>query len=199
MGPGILAPRVANAVAAVYPVNESGLDATRKCDLRVTVGVDGVATNIGVTRTAGENFDAAAIEAVRKSTFEAGRLGSEAVPVHVEISVVFGAGEKRAVSLPVIDSYDPVAADVPPRVISTVPLSFSKKERRRPKGDEYVVVSVLVSKDGIPEDLKVMEGAENEFAPKAVDAVRQYRFSPATKNGEPIAVHISIHINLHIY
>jgi TonB family protein len=52
---------------------------------------------------------------------------------------------------------------------------------------QVATLSVLVSEDGLPKDVRVVRGLGFGLDKKAEAAVWQYRFLPATKKGQPIA------------
>ena len=60
-------------------------------------------------------------------------------------------------------------------------------------------MTLVVGTDGIPRDLKIARPLGLGLDDKALEAVRQWRFSPATKDGEPVAVLINAEVNFHLY
>jgi TonB family protein len=54
-----------------------------------------------------------------------------------------------------------------------------------------VVLDGTISKEGIPEQLKIVSGP-SEFQPSALDAVRQWRWEPYLLNGDPVEVQTTI-------
>ena len=55
-----------------------------------------------------------------------------------------------------------------------------------------VVLEMLVSEQGIPEDIKVRTSPSEDLAQSATDAVGQWRYSPTLLNGNPIAVETEV-------
>ena len=55
-----------------------------------------------------------------------------------------------------------------------------------------VVLEMLVSKQGIPEDIKVRTSPSEDLAQSATDAVGQWRYAPTLLNGNPIAVETEV-------
>jgi protein TonB len=51
-----------------------------------------------------------------------------------------------------------------------------------------VLVSLQVTPDGNPRKVEVIRGLGHGLDEKAVEAVRQWRFSPGTKDGAPVTV-----------
>lgn len=59
-----------------------------------------------------------------------------------------------------------------------------------------VVLSAIVSKEGVPIDLKILQNGGNaEFATAAIDAVRQWSYQPTLLNGMPIDALTTIQID----
>jgi protein TonB len=59
-----------------------------------------------------------------------------------------------------------------------------------------VLLSALISKDGIPTSLKVLKNPGNEeFVTAALNAVGQWRYQPTLLNGEPIEVLTTIQVD----
>jgi protein TonB len=58
-----------------------------------------------------------------------------------------------------------------------------------------VQVYLWVDKNGVPTHVRVIKGIGPAFDGSAVKAVQQYKFKPATLNGEPVAVDLYIDVN----
>ena len=59
-----------------------------------------------------------------------------------------------------------------------------------------VLLSAVISKDGVPTSLKVVKNPGNEeFVTAALSAVEQWRYQPTLLNGEPIEVLTTIHVD----
>ena len=83
----------------------------------------------------------------------------------------------------------------PPRVTKQINPNY--KTARGVKLEGAVIVVLVVSSQGIPRDVRVAKGLDKDIDQSAVDAVREWRFSPARKDDKPIAVRISLEINFH--
>ena len=60
-----------------------------------------------------------------------------------------------------------------------------------------VLIGLIVNSKGEPDDIKVLKSLDKEIDQSAVDAVKQWRFSPAMKDGKAVAVRISVEIRFH--
>ena len=87
---------------------------------------------------------------------------------------------------------------VPPKVISTVDPVYS--EHARKAGVEgTVVLWLIVEKDGNPrDDIRVARSLDKELDQAAVDAVRKWKFQPATLQGKPVAVQFTVEVNFRL-
>jgi TonB family protein len=60
----------------------------------------------------------------------------------------------------------------------------------------FVVIDAIISKEGVPQSLKVQNaGVNQEFIDAAMAAVHQWGFRPTTLNGEPIEVDTTVQVD----
>ena len=85
-----------------------------------------------------------------------------------------------------------------PQLIYSVDPEFSD-EARRAKFQGVCVVSLVVDAQGNPQRVQVVRHLGMGLDQKAVAAVRQYRFKPATLQGRPVPVEVNIEVNFRIY
>jgi protein TonB len=86
----------------------------------------------------------------------------------------------------------------PPSVVYSVDPEFSE-EARKAKFSGNVLVDLIVDENGQPSHVRVARGVGMGLDEKAVEAVRQYKFKPATKDGKPVKVELSIDVNFQIF
>jgi periplasmic protein TonB len=85
-----------------------------------------------------------------------------------------------------------------PEVLSSVEPEFSE-EARRVKFSGNVEVYLWVDEQGNPSHIRVARGVGMGLDEKAVEAVRQYKFRPAMKNGKPVKVDMYIDVDFDIF
>jgi protein TonB len=85
-----------------------------------------------------------------------------------------------------------------PRVISDPDPEYSE-EARQAKYQGTVVLWVVIGADGKPRDVRVQRALGMGLDEKAIEAVRNWRFHPAMKDGQPVAVQVNIEVNFRLY
>jgi protein TonB len=79
----------------------------------------------------------------------------------------------------------------PPRLLREVKADFTEDARQRAiSGD--VVLEIVVRRDGTVGDIRVLQGLGGGLNERAVEAVRQWRFSPARRSGEAVDVFVEV-------
>lgn len=85
-----------------------------------------------------------------------------------------------------------------PRAIYSPDPEYSERARKAGYRGTCVLWLVVDAK-GQPRDIKVAHALGMGLDEKAIEAVRQWRFSPAMKNGAPVAVQINVEISFRLY
>ena len=86
----------------------------------------------------------------------------------------------------------------PPVLTSEVDPQYTEAARKA-KLSGNVIVGLTVDAAGKPQNVHITRGLGNDLDEKAVEAVQQYRFKPATKDGEPVAVALNVEVNFKIF
>jgi len=85
-----------------------------------------------------------------------------------------------------------------PQAISAPDPDYTE-EARRAKKQGTCVLWLIVDAAGRPRDIKVVRGLGLGLDAKALEAVKQWRFQPALKDGKPVDVQISVEVEFHLY
>jgi periplasmic protein TonB len=85
-----------------------------------------------------------------------------------------------------------------PQVIYSPEPNFSD-EARKAKFQGIVQLLVVVGKDGRTYDIRVAQSLGMGLDEQAIEAVRKWRFRPATLNGQPVATQVAIQVDFHLY
>ncbi len=114
----------------------------------------------------------------------------------LQSSVLAGALFKRVdPPPPPPPGYERVGGDVKaPQVITRVDPQFTE-EARKERVQGIVIIEALVGEDGVVRDVKVLKGLPFGLDQAAADAVRQWTFLPAMKDGKPVAVVFNLTVN----
>ena len=83
----------------------------------------------------------------------------------------------------------------PPRVTKQVSPQYSGTRGVRIVGS--VTIGLVVTSRGLPQDPHVLKSLDKDVDVSAVEAVKQWRFDPARKDGKAIAVRIALEIEFH--
>lgn len=79
----------------------------------------------------------------------------------------------------------------PPTLLREVKAAYTEEARQRGRQGE-VLLEIVVRRDGSVSDVKVLRGLGHGLDERAVDAVRQWRFSPASRMGQPVDVVVTV-------
>jgi protein TonB len=86
-----------------------------------------------------------------------------------------------------------------PKLIYSIDPEFSD-EARRAKYQGIVVVSIIVDAQGYPQNPRVVRALGMGLDEKAIEAIKQYRFRPAMKDGKTaVPVMVNVEVNFRLY
>ncbi len=85
-----------------------------------------------------------------------------------------------------------------PRALSTPDPEYSE-EARKAKYQGTVVLWLIVDQNGHPQQVRVARSLGMGLDQKAIEAVKQWKFEPAMKDGKPVAVQINVEVNFRLY
>lgn len=85
-----------------------------------------------------------------------------------------------------------------PRVIYNPDPEYSE-EARKAKHQGNVVLWTVIGPDGRVRDIRLARSLGMGLDQKAIEAVRTWKFEPALKDGQPVAVQVNIEVNFRLY
>jgi len=88
-----------------------------------------------------------------------------------------------------------VTAPIP---IVTPEAEFSDQARRQ-RYQGICLISVIIDAHGYPQNPRVVQALGMGLDEKALDAVRRYRFKPATNGGRPVPVRITVEVDFRLF
>ena len=190
--------------------------------LSVVVGADGRVQSACALQSLGDGLGEKAVETVRQWKFEAATHDGNPVPAQIMVEVDFHlapgsagvvASAMESKAMPLVDNTASQSSDsgsqtkgakddqtvyrgrgvTPPRVIYHPDPEFSEQARRK-KVEGVVVLKLTVTSKGEVADVKVVSGPG-----KAIEAVRQWKFTPGTKEGRPVWTEVAVEVSFHRY
>jgi TonB family protein len=143
---------------------------------RIAIGESGAPDNVTVTGDPGFGMGESVRQIVQAWRFAPAMRDNH--PIRSESMVEFGFGfGTRHISPPSpVLKYDPALP--------------AEKPARGKQGP--LVVSVVVDEQGLPRNIRVARSIGNDWDEAGVAAVRNWRFTPATLDGRPVAAEASI-------
>lgn len=84
----------------------------------------------------------------------------------------------------------------PPKVLYAPTLDAPRE--LKPKYSGTVTLQMQVTPQGQVEQIKVLKGLSPELDKRAIEAVRQWKFAPGTKDGKPVATTIAVEVEFHL-
>lgn len=85
-----------------------------------------------------------------------------------------------------------------PQAISTPDPEYTE-EARNAKTQGTCILWMIVDDQGRPRDIRVVRGLGMGLDAKAIEAVKQWKFQPALKDGRPVNVQISVEVGFRLY
>ncbi len=79
----------------------------------------------------------------------------------------------------------------PPKLLREVKADYTEEARRRNLRGE-VVLEIVVRSNGDVGDVRVLQGLGGGLESRAIAAVKQWKFSPATRRGQPVDVLVEV-------
>lgn len=202
------APRIVGGADALYAELEYPA-AAREENIEGTVVVlflvmpDGSAKPVGVEQRVHPLLDQEAQRVIEHVTFTPGWKDGKAVLAAMTMPVRFDldapeSGNSAAEKPATAHESGPPDERVPELIGGLNALrnevNYPRKARR--KGIEgRVFVRFVVSKNGVPTDVRVIDPVHPLLDEEAVRAVRKLRFLPGIKDGDPVAVQMTIPIS----
>jgi periplasmic protein TonB len=86
----------------------------------------------------------------------------------------------------------------PPRPTYSPEPEFSE-EARKAKYQGVVTLALVVGTDGRPTNIRVQNSLGMGLDEKAIEAVKNWKFEPAMKDGHPVRVEIAVEVDFHLY
>jgi TonB family protein len=87
----------------------------------------------------------------------------------------------------------------PPVVLHSVPAKFSSYARKK-KISGFCLIGLIVDAEGLPQNVHVIQSLEPSLDENAMEAIKQYRFKPALKDGTvAVPVEVTVKVDFRLY
>jgi TonB family protein len=93
--------------------------------------------------------------------------------------------------------YEPGGDVKPPKLVHYVEPAFSPSSKEA-FVEGTVRITTVVTRDGDTTDLHVTRGLNAEEDRTAIEAVKQWKFQPGTKAGQPVKVRVNVEVTFHL-
>lgn len=160
-----------------------------------TVNEQGRVDSVVIVHPMNPELNAAAIAAVSHWKFKPATKDGTPITTQVSVDVVFTSPHPYTV----VNGIDRlhVGGVTPPRAIYAPDPEYTTAAKNA-KIHGTVPLWLVVTAEGLPEYVHVARSLDSGLDQAAVDAVKQWRFAPAMKNGKPVAIAIAIEVNFRL-
>ena len=182
-----------------YP--QSALESKTGGDVVLTLNVDEKGRVKAVSVVSGDpDFTKPAIDAARKWKYAPDYQPGESVTVSTSVAIRFRVGDDgtpriSAVGTQVAKTND--GATAPDAVFSPEPQYSQEAMAAKYQGN--CVLALTVGSDGSPSEIHVSRSVGLGLDQEAIEALQTWRFKPATKDGKPVPVPMSVQVQFHIF
>ena len=200
IAPAVMADNLLSLIGPIYPDEAKTAHREGTVVLNARISAKGIIEVLTV-ESGDEIFRESAISAVQRWRYKP--ILTNGVPTEVDTTITlkysFSASGEPQVQTEHPENMPQVPRRIgggvlPPRVIYQVEPTFSKKER----GDQIngsVLINLWVDEQGNPQHVHILRSLNETYDDKALRAVEQYKFAPATENGKPVLVELNIEVN----
>jgi TonB family protein len=140
----------------------------------------------------GFGLDQNALVAVRDWHFVPGRRNGRPVESSIRVEVEFNLKTAELNEAIANDMATRIGPGVtPPQVVYRSDPAFPANEPNLAHGGA-VVLDAIIPEDGMPRVIRVIRSLNWQFDEIAINALKQWRFSPAMKEGNPVKVRMNV-------
>jgi TonB family protein len=174
--------------------------------IEVTIKKEGSEENVGTAESSGnQSLDAMAVQAVA-SAEPFGPFPPELHEEELKLRYHFGFNQPLSAAAPVCGEFHPAgkpvisaSGPVKPPSPKFMPDPEYSDQARRAKYQGMVIVGGVVDETGALRDVCLRQGAGQGLDEKAIETVKSWKFEPANREGEPVAVYIEMSVSFRLY
>jgi len=186
--------------------------------LQLDVDSDGYPHHVVVVNGVSKRADKEVLKEVKGSRFEPANKDGSPVAVHVQLQVRVDCSDPTTActlsrlpagtipqSLPPLTNsaqvYRVGNGVTAPHVVTSPDPQLTEMDRDALKKATLagpLLLDVVVNSQGVPEQIYAVNNVSPELDAKGIEAVKQWRFKPGTKDGKPVAVQIRVTMKFHL-
>jgi TonB family protein len=186
---GMAPPTVLKSTLALYTddARTHGIEGT--VTIEAFMGEDGRIIRMRVLKGLGFGLDENALASVQEWTFSPATQTGTPVSVVAQIDVPFSLVSANALRM------EP--GMIPPSPQYRVEPNYTDAARLARLSGK-IVMQVVVKKDGTVEVIRIVQGLGLGLTDSAVDAMKQWKFSPGNKDGQAVDVALNVEVNFNL-
>ncbi len=161
------------------------------------IDATGAVTGTTIVRGRSPELDAAAIAALERWRFEPATRGGVAIGSSYRVGFTFALTDD--IETPTESESEPagpfeVGGEIEPprRLLAPLPSYPDDAWAQGVSGD--VLVRAVIDEKGDVTDVEVLRGLPYGLTEAAVEAIRRWKFAPATRQGKPVAVYRNLNL-----
>jgi TonB family protein len=182
-------PTVLSSTWALYTVDARMHGVEGTVTIAAQVDESGAIKGGQIVKGLGFGLDEVALDSIHHWTLSPATRNGIPVSTVCPFDVQFNLRSAGAVTM--------AAGMVPPSVLSRVtPLYTDEAKRAQLSGT--VVLQAVIRTDGIVDIVRVVRGLAGGLTDSAIDALKQWRFQPGSKNGKAVDVALNIEVNFNL-
>lgn len=176
--------------------------------VRLRVDAFGRVSEASILRSDNDGFNEAALAAARGARFRPAERNGRAVAAEAVLPVPFTPAAAPSNPSPTRSSLSipPSPAGSPPNFVEldrmpqalTMPQPVHPQDLKDAGIEGRVVVRAWIGQDGTVKEVQVLRTDDPRFNAPAVEAVRQWTFTPGMKNGQPVETWLPIPIRFRL-
>jgi TonB family protein len=191
-GGDVTAPKLVRDVKPTYPPDAMQAGVTGAVKLECVVQPDGTVADIKVVQPLHPSIDEEAMKVLKQWSFTPGMKDGSPVPVRVDIEMTFSlrAGPKldsAGVFKPGPD------ITLPKKLEGANPSYTPNAQEARIEGT--VVLECVVLDNGKVGDIRVSKSLDGDLDAQAIQALRNWRFTPGQRDGRAVPVQVSVEMS----
>jgi len=181
IGNGVSPPSILRKVEPEYSEEARKAALEGAVILQIVIGTDGQARDLKVLRSLGMGLDETAIAAVSNWQFHPGAKDGQPVPVFAQIEVNF---RMLQVTWHLARAEFHLPQGAPRPIVEKV----SAPHVAGNASNASATLTFDIDEKGEPVNLRTDKASDEEWASNVTAALRKWKFTPASKDGNPISV-----------